>query len=108
MIARFLGAQWLAAGFVGLVSLGASALIARALRPELFGAYIIPMAAGAVVGIFMGGGFDVMGAALMTVICANTSSLPIVVGDAGVLIDPRDEGALASAMCGRRVREVVS
>ena len=32
------------------------------------------------------------------VICANTSSLPEVVGDAGVLIDPRDEGALASAM----------
>jgi glycosyltransferase involved in cell wall biosynthesis len=37
------------------------------------------------------------------VICANTSSLPEVVGDAGVLIDPRDEGALASAM--RRMAE---
>jgi glycosyltransferase involved in cell wall biosynthesis len=37
------------------------------------------------------------------VICANTSSLPQVVGDAGVLIDPRDEVALASAM--RRMAE---
>lgn len=37
------------------------------------------------------------------VICANTSSLPEVVGYAGVLIDPRDEGALASAM--RRMAE---
>ena len=37
------------------------------------------------------------------VICANTSSLPEVVGDAGVLIDPRDEGAFAYAM--RRMAE---
>jgi alpha-1,3-rhamnosyl/mannosyltransferase len=32
------------------------------------------------------------------VICANTSSLPEVVGDAGLLIDPRDEDAFTSAM----------
>lgn len=37
------------------------------------------------------------------VICANASSLPEVVGDAGILIDPRDEGALTSAM--RRMGE---
>ena len=34
------------------------------------------------------------------VITANTSSLPEVVGDAGVMVDPRDVDALASAMLG--------
>lgn len=34
------------------------------------------------------------------VITSNTSSLPEVVGDAGVLVDPRDEGAITSAMLG--------
>jgi glycosyltransferase involved in cell wall biosynthesis len=33
------------------------------------------------------------------VITSNTSSLPEVVGDAGVLIDPLDEEALADAIC---------
>ncbi len=57
MIVRFLGAQWLAACFVGLVSFGVSVLIARTLGPELFGAYVIAIAAGAVVAILIDGGF---------------------------------------------------
>lgn len=57
MIVRFLGAQWLAACFVGLVSFGVSVLIARTLGPELFGAYAIAIAAGAVVAILIDGGF---------------------------------------------------
>ena len=32
------------------------------------------------------------------VVASNTSSLPEVVGDAGILVDPKDEGALAEAM----------
>lgn len=32
------------------------------------------------------------------VICSNTTSLPEVVGNAGILIDPRDENALCQAM----------
>jgi glycosyltransferase involved in cell wall biosynthesis len=33
------------------------------------------------------------------VICANSSSLPEVVGEAGVLIDPYDEGSVIAALC---------
>ncbi|HSR31259.1 MAG TPA: glycosyltransferase family 1 protein [Anaerolineae bacterium] len=33
------------------------------------------------------------------VLAANTSSLPEVIGDAGLLVDPSDEIALAAAMC---------
>lgn len=57
MIYRLLGAQWLAAGFVGIVSLGVSALIARTLGPELFGVYVIALSSGAVVAIFIDSGF---------------------------------------------------
>jgi O-antigen/teichoic acid export membrane protein len=57
MIIRFLGAQWFAAAFVGAVSLGVSVLIARTLGPELFGVYSIAIAAGALVAIFIDGGF---------------------------------------------------
>jgi glycosyltransferase involved in cell wall biosynthesis len=32
------------------------------------------------------------------VICSNASSLPEVVGDGGLLVDPRDVGALANAI----------
>jgi len=31
------------------------------------------------------------------VVCSNTSSLPEVVGDAAVLVDPRDVGEIAAA-----------
>jgi glycosyltransferase involved in cell wall biosynthesis len=33
------------------------------------------------------------------VVCSNASSLPEVVGDAGILVDPRNEIAIAEAMC---------
>jgi glycosyltransferase involved in cell wall biosynthesis len=32
------------------------------------------------------------------VVCANTSSLPEVVADAGLLVDPRDDAGLAEAL----------
>ena len=32
------------------------------------------------------------------VVCSNTSSLPEVAGDAALLVDPRDEGAIAAAL----------
>jgi glycosyltransferase involved in cell wall biosynthesis len=32
------------------------------------------------------------------VICSNTSSLPEVAGDAGVLVDPHDANAIAAAL----------
>ena len=32
------------------------------------------------------------------VICSNTSSLPEVAGDAAIMIDPKDEAALANAI----------
>jgi glycosyltransferase involved in cell wall biosynthesis len=34
------------------------------------------------------------------VVAANTSSIPEVVGDAGILVDPRSEEELAAALCG--------
>ncbi len=58
MILRFLGTQWLAAGFVGLVSLGLSILVARTLGPELFGVYGIAISAGALLAMVMDGGFN--------------------------------------------------
>jgi O-antigen/teichoic acid export membrane protein len=57
MIIRLLGAQWFAAGFVGLVSMGVSVLIARTLGPDLFGVYAIAISAGAVVAVLIDGGF---------------------------------------------------
>lgn len=58
MILRFLGAQWLAVGFIGLVSFGLSILIARTLGPDLFGVYAIAVSAGALLAILMDGGFS--------------------------------------------------
>ena len=55
---RFLGMQWLAAGFVGLVSFGLSIWVARALGPELFGVYAIAISAGALLAIVIDGGFS--------------------------------------------------
>lgn len=58
MIIRFLGAQWLAIGFVGLVSFGISILVARTLGPNLFGVYAIALSVGALVAILIDGGFS--------------------------------------------------
>jgi O-antigen/teichoic acid export membrane protein len=58
MIIRLLGAQWLAVGFTGLVSLGLSVFIARTLGPDLFGVYSIALSAGALLAILMYGGFS--------------------------------------------------
>ena len=58
MIFRLLGAQWLATGFVGLVSMGVTVLIARALGPDLFGVYAIALSAGALVAALIDGGFS--------------------------------------------------
>lgn len=57
LLFRFLGVQWLAVGFVALVSLGVSVVIARTLGPELFGIYSIAISGGAVVAILLDGGF---------------------------------------------------
>jgi len=58
MIFRFLGVQWLAVGFVGLVSFGLSIWVARALGPELFGVYAIAISAGALLAMVIDGGFS--------------------------------------------------
>ena len=58
MFFRLLGAQWLAVGFTGLVSLGLSVFIARTLGPDLFGVYAIALSAGALLAILMDGGFS--------------------------------------------------
>ncbi|MDB5775633.1 MAG: hypothetical protein JWP38_1766 [Herbaspirillum sp.] len=58
MILRSLGAQWLAIGFVGLVSLAVSILIARVLGPDRFGVYTIALSAGSLVAILLDGGFS--------------------------------------------------
>lgn len=57
LIVRFLGAQWVAVGFVGLVSLGISIVIARTLGPDMFGVYSVAISAGAIVAILFDGGF---------------------------------------------------
>jgi len=58
MIIRLLGVQWLAIGFTGLISLGLSVWIARALGPELFGVYAVAVSVGALLAILMDGGFS--------------------------------------------------
>jgi O-antigen/teichoic acid export membrane protein len=58
MLVRSLGAQWLAIGFVGLVSLGVSVLIARTLGPDRFGVYAIALSSGALIAILIDGGLS--------------------------------------------------
>ena len=58
MIVRFLGAQWLAVGFVGAVSFALSIVVARVLGPNLFGVYAIAQAGGTLAAIMMDGGFS--------------------------------------------------
>lgn len=54
---RFLSAQWAATAYVGVVSLGLNFLVARLLGPARFGDYGVAFAAGALLGIFLDGGF---------------------------------------------------
>ena len=58
MIFRLLSAQWLAMGFVGVVSLGISIAVARILGPDQFGVYAIALSASAIITILLDGGFS--------------------------------------------------
>lgn len=60
MSLRFLSAQWAATAYVGVVSLGLNFLVARLLGPALFGGYGVAFAAGAILGIFLDGGFKTL------------------------------------------------
>lgn len=60
MSLKFLFAQWASAAYVGLVSIGMSLLIARQFGPERFGDYGIALAAGALLGIVLDGGFKTL------------------------------------------------
>jgi O-antigen/teichoic acid export membrane protein len=53
-------AQWAATAYVGLVSLGLSFLLARQLGPAAFGDYGVALAAGALLGIALDGGFKTL------------------------------------------------
>jgi O-antigen/teichoic acid export membrane protein len=58
MIFRFLGAQWLAIAYIGLVSFVLSILVARTLGPDLFGVYAVALSLGALAAILIDGGFS--------------------------------------------------
>ena len=58
MFFRFLGAQWLAIVYIGLVSFGLSILVARTLGPDLFGVYAVALSVGSLAAILMDGGFS--------------------------------------------------
>ena len=58
MVFRFLGAQWLAIAYIGLVSFGLSILVARTLGPDLFGIYAVALSVGALAAILIDGGFS--------------------------------------------------
>jgi O-antigen/teichoic acid export membrane protein len=58
MVFRFLGAQWLAIAYIGLVSFGLSILVARTLGPDLFGVYAVALSVGALIAILIDGGFS--------------------------------------------------
>jgi O-antigen/teichoic acid export membrane protein len=53
-------AQWAATAYVGFVSLGLSFLLARQLGPAAFGDYGVALAAGALLGIALDGGFKTL------------------------------------------------
>jgi O-antigen/teichoic acid export membrane protein len=67
-----LGAQWLAIGFVGAVSLLLSILIARRFGPEVFGVYAQAVTLGTFLAILIDGGF---GRLLMREAAATTPVL---------------------------------
>ena len=58
MFFRFLGAQWLAIVYIGVVSFGLSILVARTLGPDLFGVYAVALSVGALAAILIDGGFS--------------------------------------------------
>lgn len=58
MFFRFLGAQWLAIAYIGVVSFGLSILVARTLGPDLFGVYAVALSVGALIAILIDGGFS--------------------------------------------------
>lgn len=60
MSLKFLLAQWAGTAYVGLVSLGLSILVARQLGPDRFGDYGVALAAGALLGIVLDGGFKTL------------------------------------------------
>lgn len=57
MLRRFLGAQWLAIGFIGGVSFALSVFIARRFGPEAFGVYAQAISLGILLMILVDGGF---------------------------------------------------
>lgn len=72
LLRRLLGAQWLAIGFVGAVSLLLSILIARRFGPEVFGVYAQAVTLGTFLAILIDGGF---GRLLMREAAATTPVL---------------------------------
>lgn len=58
MLTRFLGAQWLAIVFNGVVSFALSVLIARTFGPELFGVYATAISLGGLFSVLVDGGFS--------------------------------------------------
>lgn len=58
MIVRFLGAQWFAAAFIGVVSFALSVLVARTFGPDLYGVYATAMAAGGIAITVLDAGFS--------------------------------------------------
>ena len=58
MLGRFLGAQWLAIVFSGVITFALSVLIARSFGPELFGVYAAAISLGGLFAVFIGCGFN--------------------------------------------------
>jgi O-antigen/teichoic acid export membrane protein len=56
MMLRFLGAQWLAAAFVGVISFAVSVLIAREGGSYIFGEYTLALSVGSMLAVLIDGG----------------------------------------------------
>ena len=78
MLKRLLGAQWLAIGFIGGVSLLLNVFIARRFGPEAFGVYAQAVTLGAFLAILIDGGF---GKLLMREMASSTPALASHTGD---------------------------
>lgn len=57
---KYLPAQWSATVYVGLVSFGLNILLARHFGPARFGDYSVALAAGALLGVALDGGFKTL------------------------------------------------